>query len=373
MEHLVIKPTLACTAKCPTCAYRRQLYRQVRNQKELSFEDWKRVLSEARDLGAWHLTISGGEPTLYKQLPDLIKIGRRYAWRVRLNSNGSIRDEVYAEELVRAGLDVVDISLYSPIPAVHDAMRGTEGLWQKATAAISLFGGLRKKYPGFNVITQTILCRENYRDFAELLTLHYDLGSSGILISYLEGDFEKKHLFETQEINYFTNNVLPKAISICEKLDPYVRKAAVCRVKQIFSEEVLEMTQWANGVYRPERGICTIPQKQALILANGDVHPCNIVEYAHEPVMGNLFEQSLTDIWQSVTWKNFRQHLHEYCKLCPMNHHVFIPLRAENKWIGIAKLWMQRLYLNRVEEFVYPKVKEYKMKILGQIRKNSIY
>jgi len=51
---------------------------------------------------------------------------------VRLNSNGSLTDFVFAEALVAAGWMWL-IYLYSPVASVHDAMRGAKGLWQKTT------------------------------------------------------------------------------------------------------------------------------------------------------------------------------------------------------------------------------------------------
>ena len=369
LQHLVIKPILSCTANCPTCTCRQQLHRDLRRRKQLSFEDWKRVLAEARNLGVLNFTISGGEPTLYKQLPDLIKIGRRYGWMVKINSNGSLINENYAEKLLEAGLNMIDISLYSPIPHVHNSMRKSKDLWRKATSAIKIFVRLGKKYPGFKVMTQTILCHDNYKDFADLLKLHYNLGSSGMLVSYLEGDFEKKHLFDESEIQYFKTEVLPRAIEICEELDPYVRDAALFNVKQVFSENLLSSSDWADGVYRSENKTCTIPKKQALILANGEVHPCNIVEYIHEPVMGNLFESSLPEIWHSKKWNRYRQNLHEKCELCPMNHHVYIPLRGGNKLVAIAKLYMQKTHLNYLETLLNSMYWKYKVRMARLLQK----
>jgi len=49
LRKLVIKPTLACTGNCITCAYRRELHKELRKVKTLSFEDWKRILAEAKD------------------------------------------------------------------------------------------------------------------------------------------------------------------------------------------------------------------------------------------------------------------------------------------------------------------------------------
>jgi len=104
LQHLVIKPTLACTARCPTCAPRRELHRRVRAERQLAFEDWERVLAEARDLGVWEFTLSGGEPTLYDRLADLARIGSSYSWVVRINTNGSMIDETMARRLLDAGV-----------------------------------------------------------------------------------------------------------------------------------------------------------------------------------------------------------------------------------------------------------------------------
>ena len=100
LRKLVIKPTLACTANCPTCTCRRELHKELRESRMLSFEDWKKILAEANNLGVETFDISGGEPTLYKQLPDLIKIGRGYGWKVNVNSNGSLITEEYAKKVI---------------------------------------------------------------------------------------------------------------------------------------------------------------------------------------------------------------------------------------------------------------------------------
>jgi radical SAM protein with 4Fe4S-binding SPASM domain len=357
MKHLIIKPTLSCTANCVTCACRRDLYKASRKQELLSFVQWEKVLADARRLGTWHLTISGGEPTLYSRLPDLIRIGKSYGWLVRLNSNGSMTDRTYAETLVKAGLGVVDISLYSPHPETHDQMRGSRGLWRKATTAIEMFATLQEQYRHFQVITQTILCRENHADFADLLRLHYQLGSNGMVVSSLEGDFEKKHLFSRDEIQHFRAEVLPDALTAVKELHPNVRDIARHRVGSLFSETILDTGHWAEGVYRPTPAPCKIPQEQALILANGDVHPCNIVEYTHDPVVGNVLQNSLIDIWHGEKWQNFRQRLHDQCELCPMNHHMFIPLHPGNQGIAMAKAWLHKLHMGRLEEIIYTLVR----------------
>jgi radical SAM protein with 4Fe4S-binding SPASM domain len=354
MQHLVIKPTLACSARCPTCAGRRELHRRARRDRQLSFDDWVRVLAEARDLGVWELTISGGEPTLYESLPDLVRIGRAYGWVVRVNTNGSRIDEPLARRLLDAGVSYIDVSLYGSNPMVHDPMRGRPGSWQEATAAVELLARLAPQYPGFRVMTQTILCRQNYLDFPELIRLHHRLGSTGMLVSYLEGDFSRKHLLNEGEIRQFREQVLHELEVVGRRLDRSVRAAALSQLTRLFSPNLLGDSDWASGRYRPERGDCRLPLKEALVLANGDVHPCNMVEYVQEPVMGNLFEEPLTTIWKSPGWHTFRRDLHPQCEFCPMSLHAYVPLRPGRGGVAVARWLLQRAQLGHLEPMLYP-------------------
>jgi radical SAM protein with 4Fe4S-binding SPASM domain len=330
----------------------------------LSFEDWKKILAEANKLGVETFVISGGEPTLYKQLPDLIRIGRNYGWNVSVNSNGSLITEEYAKKLLEAGLNGIYISLYSPIPEVHDNMRRSKGLWLKATSAIKIFAALEKKYHGFQVRTQTLLCRENYKSFADLLELHYNLGSHSIALAYLEGDFEKKYLLNENEIRYFRGDVIPKAVEFCGKLDISVRDRAIQVIKNIFSENTLSISEWANGIYQPKnKNIppCQRPKEFTILLANGDVHPCNMIEYTHEPVMGNLLENSLTEIWNSEKWDDFRENLFDKCELCPINIYMGVPLRSVRTTTRFQKFYAAKIKNSKFYPFVKPLIPVYKL------------
>lgn len=363
LRKLVIKPTLACTGNCITCAYRRELHKELRKVKTLSFEDWKRILAEAKELGVERFDISGGEPTLYEQLPDLIKIGRSYGWFVNVNSNGSLINEKYADELLKAGLNSIHISLYSPIPEVHDNMRRSKGMWQRATEAIRIFAELEKKYPEFEVRTQTLLCRENYKSFSELLELHYKLGSHGIALAYLEGDFEKKYLLNENEIRHFKENIIPRAIEFCGKLDINVRDRAIHVIKNIFSENTLSISEWVNGIYQPKNKIispCQRPKDFTILLANGDVHPCNMIEYTHDPVMGNLFKKSLTEIWNSEKWNSFREHLFDKCELCPINIYMHVALRQDLHYSRFQKFYATKIRNSKIFPILKPFISIYK-------------
>lgn len=362
LRTLLIKPTFACNANCKNCIYRRELYSKLKKEDLLTFDDWKRILKEAHQLGAKLFIISGGEPTLYPRLPELIEIGRSYGWIIKLNSNGSTITPEYAETLIKAGLNFITISLYATYPEIHAQMRGTNQLWMKTTSAIKIFSELEKKYPYFKVNTQSILVRENFNSFAELLKLHYKLGSNRMAVSYLEGDFEKKNLLTEEEILYFKKKIIPEALDFCQNLNRDVRGVAIRNLKGLFSEEHISLSDWAKGVYQPKnshRRSCQIAQELAFVLANGDVHPCHIVEYTHQPVMGNLFKNTLSELWHSNRWGDFRENLFDQCELCPVNLHTTIPLRFD-KSKRLRNFYESKIKNRKIFKMIKPLVQVYK-------------
>jgi pyrroloquinoline quinone biosynthesis protein E len=117
LKHIVIKPTLACTANCSTCGTRKMLHKGLIAGKDrmLTFDDWEIVLKDANSLGVKRLDISGGELMIYKNLVDLVKIGKTYGWHVNINTNGSLVIEEKAKNLVNAGLNSMYIFYYTVI------------------------------------------------------------------------------------------------------------------------------------------------------------------------------------------------------------------------------------------------------------------
>ncbi len=327
--HLVLKPTLACTASCATCSTRKQLHKMKIQEAQLGIDAWKKLFSEVNALGLSKLTISGGEPTLYKDLLKLIAEGKIYDWELGLNTNGSLIDQAYARQLKDAGLNAVTISFYSPYPEFHDRLRNRSGLWQKAVETAKIFVAIRETSdPSFRVNMQTLLCKENFRDFPDLIRLAYELRVCGITFSYLEGDFnEQNYLLDETQIQEFKRENIPEVVDIIQQSQSefWVKNMAIAAVKSIFPIGKISAQEHGRGIYRPPVP-CDIPSFFSIILANGDVHPCNMVEYTHTPVVGNLHKKTFTEIWQGETWRVFREKGHEFCRYCPVPEQIYIPI-----------------------------------------------
>ena len=82
---LLAELTHRCPLHCPYCSNPLEL---IRAEAELSTDDWKRVFSQARELGVLQLGLSGGEPLLRKDLEELAAHARQQGLYSTLVTSG---------------------------------------------------------------------------------------------------------------------------------------------------------------------------------------------------------------------------------------------------------------------------------------------
>jgi radical SAM protein with 4Fe4S-binding SPASM domain len=147
---------LALTYRCNNdCAHCYNV--EGRELKELSTDDWKRILDRAWDLGIPHIIFTGGEPTLREDLPELVAHAETNGQITGLNTNARrLSDPQYVERLVTAGLDHVQITVESQDAEVHDRMVRTKGAFPQTIK------GLKNALASpLYVMTNTTMLRTN--------------------------------------------------------------------------------------------------------------------------------------------------------------------------------------------------------------------
>ena len=211
LETLVIKPLMQCNSECSFCESRLELYEQNRLETPLSLTDWDAIIGDACDLGLKSIFISGGEPTLYTDLVELVSICKRYNLRIGLNSNGTLFTDGFCESLSTAGLDSCTISIYSHDPEKHNEIRGMTDAYQRASNSLTKLASY-----GIKTNLQTILTRDNMLDFDKYLEFAATLDINTLFISYLEGGLGANHP-SVEDITQFKQNisyVLPDRIGL---------------------------------------------------------------------------------------------------------------------------------------------------------------
>ncbi|MCJ7546622.1 MAG: radical SAM protein [Deltaproteobacteria bacterium] len=178
---------------------------------ELTCEEIKQYVDEARVMGCRRWLISGGEPMLREDFAEIFDYITRKSASYLLNTNGTLITPSIARIMKRKGNKLV--ALYGATAEVNDAITRTPGSF---AAAMRGFSYLKEAGVGFTV--QLIVMRDNYHQFqemtrlAESLSAHWRTGASWFYLS-ASGDPVKNAEIKAQRL-------LPKEVFAIE--DPRI-------------------------------------------------------------------------------------------------------------------------------------------------------
>lgn len=122
-----------CNSKCVSC-YATKIKKT--NDFYLTVEDYKRIWQEASSLGAFSVILSGGEPTLRKDIFDIISVMDPENTIFALVTNSLNLNASYLADLKKAGVETIHFSLDSTDEANNDQFRGAHGHFKKVIESI---------------------------------------------------------------------------------------------------------------------------------------------------------------------------------------------------------------------------------------------
>src|SRR6267378_1056997 len=166
---VILFVTSRCNAFCQTCFYHAEL-NQPGDLTFAQIEKISRTMPPITDL--W---LSGGEPTLRRDLSEIIDlfVMRNGVNRVIIPTNALIKSRVY--EVVEKALSRnprVDLYLNIALDGygeTHDRIRGVPGNWEKALDCIGSLYPLKGKFTDrFRLNVNTVVCAENYTEIEML-------------------------------------------------------------------------------------------------------------------------------------------------------------------------------------------------------------
>jgi len=107
-----------CNQKCLFCS-------NPENGRTIAWEEATALVDSFAADGAAGVILTGGEPTLFERLPELVAYARSKGLPPRLITNGQrTSDAGYLRELAAAGLDHMHVSVHSSRPAVQAELTG---------------------------------------------------------------------------------------------------------------------------------------------------------------------------------------------------------------------------------------------------------
>ncbi|TXT62650.1 MAG: Antilisterial bacteriocin subtilosin biosynthesis protein AlbA [Promethearchaeota archaeon] len=284
-----------CQCECIHCSAGRH---KRDDMKELSTQEAKRVIDESLDLGISILAFTGGEPLLRNDIYDLISYVDKKKTVPLLFTNGEFLTKENVENLVKAGLYSLFVSIDSSNPLEHNRLRRREGLFQKAVEGIK-----RAKEAGLFVGISTYATRSGTEKnaYKKIYALAKELATHNVML--FDGVATGNMLHDTSEL--LTQEQREKIRSFSS----YIFKHNII--------PPLSSQSWQNSIEGYLGGIgCLAASIQYYVSAYGEVTPCDFTPLS----FGNIREESLKKIWKRMV-KHPAYSYRSTC--CRMQHPTF--------------------------------------------------
>jgi MoaA/NifB/PqqE/SkfB family radical SAM enzyme len=176
---LTYSVTSACQSLCKSCNIGK-VYRE--NPKSID-QDLRldEVEKTFKTIGhVYFFNISGGEPFLRKDLPQIVDLACKYLTPVVMHSPTNALSPKIIEEKTREILEVMKRNNHGKTPFTikpsfdgvgekHDEIRGVKGNFKKLLETIERLKGLQREYPNLDVGLGTVISKFNYQDIEEIM------------------------------------------------------------------------------------------------------------------------------------------------------------------------------------------------------------
>lgn len=260
--------TNKCTNNCLYCSAKNRS-----SGKELSKEEWIKVIEDIQDMRTPIIGITGGEPLVREDIFDIIRSIDSRSTAILFTSGFNLSYEK-AKKLKDSGLFGIGISLDSYDKDTHNKNRNSENAFDYALDALR-----NANKAGLYTMAQTVILKENLEEekLLRLFALAKDNGAHEVKIlePILSGNLlTEKHL----------DNVLYSE-SDREKLIKIQHKANK-------RSDLPKITTFAYTESEAKFG-CGAGNQHSYISASGELYPCDFVPMS----FGNVKEESIKKLW----------------------------------------------------------------------------
>jgi PqqA peptide cyclase len=306
---LVAELTYRCPLHCPYCSNPVAI-RGDRYRDELETKHWTRVFGEGRALGVLQLALTGGEPTVRRDLDDLVAAARAAGLYSTLVTAGTLLTRERAARLKEAGLDHVQVSIQSPDPQENDRIAGVRSFEKKIAAARAA------RELEFPLTINCVLHRQNLDRIEEILRLAEEL------------DAQRLELANAQ---YYGWAVVNQQALLPTRAQLERGEEAVKRFRERIGPRITVL--WVLPDYfeeLPKPCMGGWGRTTIVVAPNGEALPCHAASTIPGLTFPNVRDRSLDWIWHEAdAFKRFRgtDWMQEPCRSCPLG-------RQEEDWGG---------------------------------------
>jgi MoaA/NifB/PqqE/SkfB family radical SAM enzyme len=310
--NITVSVSYRCNSRCKTCNV------WLLPNDDLTLPEWDRVFESLGRAPYW-FTFSGGEPTLRKDLPDMVASAYRHCRPgiINIPTNG-IQCKVIPgriERVLRAAPKsevIINLSL-DGVGRDHDEIRGVRGNWSHAMSTYAALKELQQQYSHLTVGVHTVISTFNVDSFPQLCEfVQRELKPDSFITEIAE---------ERVELDTVGLGITPTAEKYTVAIDSLLESmrdahlTGVAEVTQAFRRRYYEIVK---RTLREQRQVipCMAGVASAQIAPNGDVWTCCVRAQS----MGNLrdHDYDFGTVWKTGKAEQLRRSIKAGECYCPL-------------------------------------------------------
>jgi MoaA/NifB/PqqE/SkfB family radical SAM enzyme len=300
-RSLYLETTSRCNSLCETCIL---TFGGREPQRDLGWDDFRRIVDQFPALD--RVLLHGiGEPLLNRDLPRMVAHLKSLGADVVFNSNAISLGARLRRAMIESGLDELRVSLDATSRETYARIRGVDA-YDKVIANLEALRDLKRELgaqtPRVSLWFTTL--RDNIGEIVGLVPLGTRTGAEGINL---------------QRLVYNGLGLATRDQSLHGDL--HEREAALIRATQT-AADAARIVFSASGATAPEVSLslshhdrpwsaCRRPWSLVYVTVHGNVLPCCIAPWITEDyggiILGNLYRQSLAEIWSGARYREFRR------------------------------------------------------------------
>lgn len=263
------------TARCNlTCEQCNIIYANS-DVRECTLPEIERIAENLAEIGVAIVLLTGGEPFVRKDLPEIVRAFIRRGIHVRMQTNGLAGDEALARCMENGGRDI-SISLDSLTPSRQDAINGGfPGSWARALDTISKVTRRLPKKDSFAAFG-CVLSPHNLDDVESVVRFGTEIGWYTSLVPVHVTKRHRPMNFRTYDESLrFRPEHHAQADALLDKLKKMKADGFLLYDSDVYLDDIKRFVRDEPTTWRRKKdGVCDSPGLYFAILPNGDFAVC---------------------------------------------------------------------------------------------------
>lgn len=163
--------THRCNLRCVHCYLGAERHASSDSAGEADTGFWLDLLDQLAAAGCLNLLITGGEPLLRPDFPDIYTRARRLGLLVSVFTNATLIDDKTLGPFLEHPPDLVEVTLYGATEEVFDEVTGVRGSWRRCLKGIDSLARA-----GIRVGLKSMILKENRHEIPAMRTMAQERG-----------------------------------------------------------------------------------------------------------------------------------------------------------------------------------------------------